>query len=226
MPLPEAPSARDKFTALDVPLRLFKTIANQLQETTFSTSGGVIVRLPVSPPRVEAERLAARPHAKGHSCRQRRLPSIASRANGSTSRNAGSPTTNELYRSGRWKHYYTEDALAERMRDVIKAVTFVDQARFLPARRQQTTFAPPHEMGRRSRRGGRRRVPCGQARGRRRISSSAKPCWRRIADPATRSAAAAIQPRKDAPAFRTLGKRYPIELSGRGVGRGHHVRPP
>ena len=28
----------------------------------------------------------------------------------------------ELYRSGRWKHYYTEDALAERMRDVIKAV--------------------------------------------------------------------------------------------------------
>ena len=33
-------------------------------------------------------------------------------------------------------------------------------------------------------------------------------------------------PRKDAPALRTLGKRYPIELSGRGVGRGHHVRPP
>jgi uncharacterized repeat protein (TIGR03809 family) len=28
----------------------------------------------------------------------------------------------DLYRSGRWRHYYTEEALAERMRDVIKAV--------------------------------------------------------------------------------------------------------
>ena len=28
----------------------------------------------------------------------------------------------ELYRSGRWTHYYTEEAIAERMRDVIKAV--------------------------------------------------------------------------------------------------------
>ena len=31
-------------------------------------------------------------------------------------------------------------------------------------------------------------------------------------------------PQKDAPAFRTLGKRYPIELPGRGAERGHHVR--
>ncbi len=28
----------------------------------------------------------------------------------------------ELYRSGRWQHYYTEENLAVRMRDVIKAV--------------------------------------------------------------------------------------------------------
>jgi uncharacterized repeat protein (TIGR03809 family) len=28
----------------------------------------------------------------------------------------------ELYRSGRWRHYYTEEALALRMLDVIKAV--------------------------------------------------------------------------------------------------------
>jgi uncharacterized repeat protein (TIGR03809 family) len=27
----------------------------------------------------------------------------------------------ELYRSGRWKHYYTPEAFTERMRDVIKA---------------------------------------------------------------------------------------------------------
>jgi uncharacterized repeat protein (TIGR03809 family) len=27
----------------------------------------------------------------------------------------------ELYRSGRWKHYYTEESFAARMRDVIKA---------------------------------------------------------------------------------------------------------
>ena len=27
----------------------------------------------------------------------------------------------ELYRSGRWKHYYTPDAFTERMRDVVKA---------------------------------------------------------------------------------------------------------
>jgi uncharacterized repeat protein (TIGR03809 family) len=27
----------------------------------------------------------------------------------------------ELYRSGRWKHYYTEENFASRMRDVIKA---------------------------------------------------------------------------------------------------------
>jgi hypothetical protein len=27
-----------------------------------------------------------------------------------------------LYRSGRWKHYYTEEAMALRMLDVIKAV--------------------------------------------------------------------------------------------------------
>jgi hypothetical protein len=27
----------------------------------------------------------------------------------------------ELYRSGRWKHYYTEDSFTARMRDVIKA---------------------------------------------------------------------------------------------------------
>jgi uncharacterized repeat protein (TIGR03809 family) len=27
----------------------------------------------------------------------------------------------ELYRSGRWKHYYTPDTFAERMRDVVKA---------------------------------------------------------------------------------------------------------
>jgi len=29
-----------------------------------------------------------------------------------------------LYRSGRWKHYYTEEAMALRMLDVIKAVRF------------------------------------------------------------------------------------------------------
>ena len=28
----------------------------------------------------------------------------------------------ELYRSGRWRHYYTEETLALRMLDVIKAV--------------------------------------------------------------------------------------------------------
>jgi len=28
----------------------------------------------------------------------------------------------ELYRSGRWKHYYTEETMALRMLDVIKAV--------------------------------------------------------------------------------------------------------
>jgi uncharacterized repeat protein (TIGR03809 family) len=28
----------------------------------------------------------------------------------------------ELYRSGRWRHYYTEEAMAARMLDVIKAV--------------------------------------------------------------------------------------------------------
>ena len=27
----------------------------------------------------------------------------------------------ELYRSGRWRHYYTEESFALRMRDVIKA---------------------------------------------------------------------------------------------------------
>lgn len=27
----------------------------------------------------------------------------------------------ELYRSGRWKHYYTPEAFSERMRDVVKA---------------------------------------------------------------------------------------------------------
>ncbi len=27
----------------------------------------------------------------------------------------------ELYRSGRWKHYYTPEDFAERMRDVVKA---------------------------------------------------------------------------------------------------------
>jgi uncharacterized repeat protein (TIGR03809 family) len=27
----------------------------------------------------------------------------------------------ELYRSGRWKHYYTPEAFTERMRDVVKA---------------------------------------------------------------------------------------------------------
>jgi uncharacterized repeat protein (TIGR03809 family) len=29
---------------------------------------------------------------------------------------------NELYRSGRWKHYYSEEAMVLRMRDVMKAV--------------------------------------------------------------------------------------------------------
>ena len=29
---------------------------------------------------------------------------------------------NELYRSGRWKHYYSEETMALRMRDVMKAV--------------------------------------------------------------------------------------------------------
>ena len=31
---------------------------------------------------------------------------------------------------------------------------------------------------------------------------------------------------KNAPAFRTLGRRYPIEISGRGAGRRLHDRPP
>jgi len=32
----------------------------------------------------------------------------------------------ELYRSGRWRHYYTEETLALRMLDVIKAVKLWD----------------------------------------------------------------------------------------------------
>jgi uncharacterized repeat protein (TIGR03809 family) len=38
----------------------------------------------------------------------------------------------ELYRSGRWQHYYTEEAMAARMLDVIRAVKL--WAALLPAK--------------------------------------------------------------------------------------------
>lgn len=42
----------------------------------------------------------------------------------------------ELYRSGRWKHYYTRESFAMRMHDVIKAARVWDELAG-PARAQQ-----------------------------------------------------------------------------------------
>jgi uncharacterized repeat protein (TIGR03809 family) len=49
----------------------------------------------------------------------------------------------ELYRSGRWKHYYTEDDFVVRMRDVVKAAKVWSNLADRTAAEQILAVQPP-----------------------------------------------------------------------------------
>ena len=113
-------------------------MANQLQETNLSTgTRGVVVR-------IAGARLLTQPNgwrpgviAKGHSCRQRQRAHelIARKWLNLALRRLD--YYNELYRSGRWKHYYSEEAMVLRMRDVMKAVHLWGELAAQARRRQR-----------------------------------------------------------------------------------------
>lgn len=49
----------------------------------------------------------------------------------------------ELYRSGRWKHYYSEEQFRDRLRDAIAAVNTWAEIAGLRLTDDGNTYAPP-----------------------------------------------------------------------------------
>ena len=159
-------------------------------------------------------------------------PSIPSRANGCDLAQRRLDYYTELYRSGRWRHYYTEETLALRMLDVIKAVKlWAELAPGRPGDDDQDRSAPcrmkigPSVLGYRS--GGRAglmappqpgRGASDLKRGEALLTQNCGCCHAVGRSGNSTGQGSACVPH--------AGPALSDRIAGRGAGRGHHVRPP